>query len=111
MRPTQAGFLSDGLVIASARAGGRLHNHRFIGGGRERGSGNLSGGDKPSGTRAGFLRLGDCPGWSGLVRLPEGCLNMSDDFALCETAGLKGSAAVSAEYVYSGPELPHGAAS
>ena len=36
---------------------------------------------------------------------------MSDDFALCETAGLKGSAAVSAEYVYSGPELPHGAAS
>jgi S-adenosylmethionine decarboxylase proenzyme, Bacillus form len=36
---------------------------------------------------------------------------MSDDAALCEAAGLKGSAAVSAEYVYSGPELPHGAAS
>jgi hypothetical protein len=49
-RPTQAGFVSDRLVIASARAGGHLHNRRFIGGGRESGSGNLSGGDKPSGT-------------------------------------------------------------
>jgi S-adenosylmethionine decarboxylase len=46
----------------------------------------------------------------GLRATAGRCLNMSDDAALCEAAGLKGSAAVSAEYVYSGPELPQGAA-
>jgi S-adenosylmethionine decarboxylase len=47
----------------------------------------------------------------GLRATAGRCLNMSDDAALCEAAGLKRSAAVSAQYVYSGPELPHGAAS
>src|SRR5262245_18586310 len=39
-RRTQAGFVSNRLVIASARAGGHLHNRGSIGGGRESGSGN-----------------------------------------------------------------------
>src|SRR5262245_21651404 len=39
-RRTQAGFVSNRLVIASARAGGHLHNRGSIGDGRESGSGN-----------------------------------------------------------------------